>query len=349
MGKLGYYIIHAWVKLAVALFYKRITVKGLENLKKGQPTIYLANHQNTLLDALVLVVSLPMYVRFLARADMFANSKTAKVLDFFKISPVYRLRDGASQVKKNASIFAQYAKQLKKGENILLFPEGTHTNKWIFRPLKKGYQRLLEACKEQGVNPDVVPIIIHYEDHYKGNSCLLVEIGQPLPQEKMHDALVSHFQNNLLRFEENMESHASAQKSVYQHTANQKFETFIEANKGQLALSENPKPMRPLYKLGYTLTLLFSWPIFAIGVIFWFPIHLLATLVLGKIPKDPQFVPSFVLVAKMIFSTIVILGLAIYCFLIFPSILEGTLLFGFILCCWAFVPFFLQRWNRLLK
>src|SRR5689334_2933869 len=76
----------------VELFYPRIEVDGGESLPAG-PLLFVANHPNGLLDALVLMVGLRRHVSFLAKSTFFANPVGRGLMEAFGALPVYRQRD----------------------------------------------------------------------------------------------------------------------------------------------------------------------------------------------------------------------------------------------------------------
>ena len=77
----------------VELFYPRIEVDGAENLPGSGPIIFVANHPNGLLDALVLMIGLRRHISFLAKSTFFANPIGRALMEAFGALPVYRQRD----------------------------------------------------------------------------------------------------------------------------------------------------------------------------------------------------------------------------------------------------------------
>ena len=76
------------------LFYRRIFVHGIENIPTDKPVIFAPNHQNALMDPLIILYTTPFQTYFLARADIFKRPMLRKLFTFFKMLPVYRIRDG---------------------------------------------------------------------------------------------------------------------------------------------------------------------------------------------------------------------------------------------------------------
>ena len=106
----------------VELFYPRIEVDGRENLPPG-PLLFVSNHPNGLLDALVLMVGLRRHVAFLAKSTFFANPVGRWLMQAFGALPVYRQRDegleGGGQgdrANRNEATFARCRALLRGGQ-----------------------------------------------------------------------------------------------------------------------------------------------------------------------------------------------------------------------------------------
>lgn len=89
-------ILRLLVKVALHGYFKKIIVEGKENIPKNRPVILVANHQNALIDPLLLATHTNLNPWFLTRAAVFSNPIAAKLLHFIRMLPVYRLRDGFS-------------------------------------------------------------------------------------------------------------------------------------------------------------------------------------------------------------------------------------------------------------
>src|SRR3972149_7412901 len=138
MYKILYYLVFLWLKI----YYKRIVVRGLENIPKNVPVIFAPNHQNALMDAFAVLLPLNSKPVFLARADVFAGKMVTKFLKFAKIMPIYRIRDGIDTLQKNEEIFNQAIKVLENKNKLVILPEGNHSGFRRLRALKKGISRI---------------------------------------------------------------------------------------------------------------------------------------------------------------------------------------------------------------
>jgi len=102
---LGYDIIRFFFRSFFKLFYRQVQSSGNENIPKNAPIIFAANHQNALIDPLAIIFTNPNQSVFLTRADIFNKPILLKIFTYFKMLPVYRIRDGAESLKNNEIIF----------------------------------------------------------------------------------------------------------------------------------------------------------------------------------------------------------------------------------------------------
>ena len=166
------------------IFYSRREVKFRERIPKDRPVLLALNHQNALMDAMATHMASRRDPVFLARADIFKNKFIAGILRIFKILPVYRIRDGASELGKNEEVFQEtMAVLLRKKCPIAIMPEGNHGDKRRLRPLVKGIFRIAFQAQEQfGEQPNVVivPMGIDYSNYTNFRSKLFVQFGEPI-------------------------------------------------------------------------------------------------------------------------------------------------------------------------
>ncbi|MCF0178575.1 MAG: 1-acyl-sn-glycerol-3-phosphate acyltransferase, partial [Bacteroidales bacterium] len=106
--------------------YRHIEYTGMENLPKDGAIILAPNHTNGLMDALVLLAMDKQPKVYVARADIFRNKKTAKILHFLRIMPIMRARDGLNEVRKNNVTIDASVDVLKDSVPFCILPEGTH-------------------------------------------------------------------------------------------------------------------------------------------------------------------------------------------------------------------------------
>ncbi len=178
------------------IFYRRIEVKHWERIPKDRPVLLAPNHQNALMDAMAAHMTSHRDPVFLARADIFKNNFIAGLLRLIKILPVYRIRDGASELGKNEEVF-QEAMQvlLRKKCPVAIMPEGNHGNKRRLRPLVKGIFRIaLQVQENYGEKPGVVivPVGIDYSNYTNFRGKLFLQYGEPIEVSEYYGAYLEN-------------------------------------------------------------------------------------------------------------------------------------------------------------
>jgi 1-acyl-sn-glycerol-3-phosphate acyltransferase len=191
---LSYHILKSYVDFCFK-FYFKTSVEGLGNIPKDKPLIFAPNHQNALMDALAVLSTKTWQPVFLARADIFNNPAISKILTFFKIMPVYRIRDGYSNLQKNDEIFNKTIDVIKNLNGLVILPEGNHGDLKRLRPLKKGIVRIAlqaeEACTEE-LDIHIVPVGLDYSNYINVGSKLHIRFGAPIGVRPF----LKHYQEN---------------------------------------------------------------------------------------------------------------------------------------------------------
>ena len=170
------------VNVAIRNSYRSLKYIGTERIPKDAAVIFAPNHTGTLMDALVILAMNNKPKVFIARADIFRNPSLAKLLGFFKMMPIMRMRDGIEEVKKNNKTIETAADVLKDKLPLCIFPEGTHQAKYSMLPLQKGIFRIALQAKELlGDKPlYIVPVGIRYGNFYRFRSSARVQFGNPI-------------------------------------------------------------------------------------------------------------------------------------------------------------------------
>lgn len=181
------YIINEFLRLQVKIslkgYFKKIIIVGAENIPKKTPILLVANHQNALIDPLLLATHTSLKPYFLTRASVFKKSFVAKMLNFIQMLPVYRVRDGFSTIQQNQGTFDQTYEVLRKNGSVIIFAEGSHSLIRNLRPLSKGFTRIAFGLKEKypEVTPVILPVALDYSAHKRSGSIARVTIGKVIP------------------------------------------------------------------------------------------------------------------------------------------------------------------------
>lgn len=180
---LGYDLLRPIVDWSTKHSFRKVEVRGTENLPTDGPYIIAPNHCNTLMDALVILRSDRCSTVFGARADMFNNKFIANIMYFLRILPMVRQRDGLRNVLKNTETQEIIVNTLENDVRFCIFPEGRHRPEKSLLPLGKGiFRAALAANARFGDRKPVyiVPAGIEYGDFFRYRSTSLVTFGKPI-------------------------------------------------------------------------------------------------------------------------------------------------------------------------
>ncbi|HPX59379.1 MAG TPA: 1-acyl-sn-glycerol-3-phosphate acyltransferase, partial [Bacteroidales bacterium] len=181
-----YKILKIWANIYHdKLFYRKTYYLNTENIPPaGTPLIIVCNHQNSLNDAMGIVISLDLrYPHFLARADIFKRPFIAKVLRFFGLLPVYRQCDGMANVKINLAIFENVVNYIKRGNTLAMYPEAGHQDKHYLGKFFLSYTRLaFDTAASSNFEKEVfiLPCANHYTDYFGWREEMMMTYGKPL-------------------------------------------------------------------------------------------------------------------------------------------------------------------------
>lgn len=297
LHRVWYAIMRFTVKCGLFFYFRRIRVFGIENVPKGA-FIFTPNHQNALVDALLLICYTGRNTHSLARASVFKNPLVAWLLDTFLMKPVFRVRDGLKSITKNESIFEECCEIVAGGGNLLIFPEGNHNMMRRNPSLSKGFTRIAFGAQSRAASSIeimVVPVSINYSLHDKSGSLVSIYIAPAIAVKgfqpdtnaveheaalRLRDEVSKSITSNLVQvpdpYLENVQNFKSSfnDKIVDPAFVNQ----FFDTHSNMIGSSKNSKPIPKLYKIlraiGFTINLI--------------PILLLQTIA-NKLVKDPIF------------------------------------------------------------
>lgn len=192
------------------VYFKEFTIVGQENIPPPDaPAFVIANHQNSALDALVVVAMFKDFRQpvFLARGDVFKNDTVAKILRFWKVMPTYNSRVGGSKsdMLKNLETFEIAAHILKNGGIIGMFPEAMHQQGRYLGTFKKGVPRICFGAEEAAdyqLNLQILPVNLHYSNILSFREKVLVEIGKPFSFNEFLETYKNNPNDAYLQFNE---------------------------------------------------------------------------------------------------------------------------------------------------
>ena len=168
--------------LILRIFFRRVSIAGLENIPRNAPVIFAPNHPNSLVDPLFLMAFAPREVVFLAKEPLFRMPIIGRLVRWAGAIPVYRKQD-AADMSRNRETFARVHDLLARGGAMALFPEGVSHNDPQLRPFKTGAARMALGATAMGPADrpvQIVPTGLYYTDKVTFRSSALVYFGSPI-------------------------------------------------------------------------------------------------------------------------------------------------------------------------
>lgn len=168
-------------RLVLGIFFRRVEVVGEERVPRDRPVVLVANHVNGLVDAVLVVGTLPVWPRLLAKSTLWKNPVVRPFLEAAQVIPVYRKQDEVDTAQ-NEKTFEMAHRVLIGGGAMALFPEGTSHNEPTLKPLKTGLARIVLGAerKHPGLGVSIVPVGLTFSQRDKFRSRALVQVGEPI-------------------------------------------------------------------------------------------------------------------------------------------------------------------------
>lgn len=188
----------------------KFTFKGLENFPKEGGAVVAVNHTGYLdfTYAGYPAYKVGRYVRFMAKKEVFDNSKTGPIMRALKHIPVDRVA--------GAEAFEAAVDALKRGELVGVYPEATISRSFELKDFKSGAARM---ALQAGV--PIIPIVIwgaqrvwtkgHPKRLGRTNTPIHISIGKPIapfePSAELTAALKTTMQQMLLEVQDGYGPH----------------------------------------------------------------------------------------------------------------------------------------------
>ncbi|MDE0735859.1 MAG: lysophospholipid acyltransferase family protein [Pirellulaceae bacterium] len=136
--RVGYCVLQSLTRcLAITTFQVRCW--GRENFPRTGGALVCSNHQS-FLDPVVIGNSSSRPINYLARKSLFQFGPLGWLLDFVNTIPVEREGFGVGGIRETL-------RRLKRGEMVLLFPEGTRCNDGHIQPFKQGFSAIARRSR----------------------------------------------------------------------------------------------------------------------------------------------------------------------------------------------------------
>lgn len=161
----------------------KLNVKGKENIPKNQTVLFVANHKSYFdIPILVSIIDIPM--AFIGKIQL----KKTPVISFWmkKINCIFMDRDDIRQSLKSIN---EGIEQIKNGQSLLIFPEGTRIIEEELGEFKKGSLKLASKT-----NVLIIPIyienahrILEKQFPWVKSTKVNVNVGSPVVIEELDE------------------------------------------------------------------------------------------------------------------------------------------------------------------
>jgi glycerol-3-phosphate O-acyltransferase/dihydroxyacetone phosphate acyltransferase len=181
----------AFAQLLIRVFFRRVEVEGAAGLPATAPVLVVANHNNGLVDGLLLMSALGRYPRFLGKSTLFRIPLLWPFLKLAGVVPVYRAKEGGT-AEKNAPALRMSRRLLAGGGVVAIFPEGISHNEPSLQPLRTGAARIALGAAEEGTSGlAIVPVGLVYDHKARFRSRALVRIGPAIEVDNWIERLAA--------------------------------------------------------------------------------------------------------------------------------------------------------------
>jgi 1-acyl-sn-glycerol-3-phosphate acyltransferase len=155
---MAYTVLRALIRVLLAVFYRRVEVVGLDRVPETGPLIVAVNHQNALVDPMLVIAALPRRLQPVAKAPLFRHPLIAPFLYAIGAIPVHRRAESGADASRNDAMYRAAATTLGSGGAIMIFPEGLSQPEPALMPLRTGAARMALAALAEGVPVTLLPV-----------------------------------------------------------------------------------------------------------------------------------------------------------------------------------------------
>lgn len=193
---LGFKIFKAYVHFFHnVVYYRKEHWLHTENIPETGSLMVVSDHQNSLNDALALLIALDKKrkkrkIRVVARADVFRPG-VKKALRWLGILPAFRLSyEGVDSLDNNKETFSEAEDELLNDGTLIIYPEAGHQDKHWLGKFSFGYLRILFGAAEKSQFKKelfILPSCNHYSDYFNLQEDILIKFGTPISLAPYYD------------------------------------------------------------------------------------------------------------------------------------------------------------------
>ena len=138
MQRAFYVVARAFCRIAVVVLF-RYVCRGREHIPDEGPALVCSNHQSYL-DPIAVGVAFSRRLNYLARSTLFRSRIFGGLIRYLDAIPIERDGMGLAGLKETM-------RRLRRGEMVLIFPEGTRSPDGSLQPVKPGFLVVARRCR----------------------------------------------------------------------------------------------------------------------------------------------------------------------------------------------------------
>ncbi len=181
LKSLFYHFLRNYLKFYGYIYFRDIKIYGKNNIPKKGGLLFSPNHQSAFIDPVLVASYNSGKILSLTRSDVFGGP-LQWFLDAMEMLPIYRLRNGYSNLKKNEEIFEKCYKVLGKGKKMQMFSEGGLHTEYYLKRISKGSSRIAYNAQKKYPNQNIyiIPVGINYGHHEKPRCSVQLVFGKAI-------------------------------------------------------------------------------------------------------------------------------------------------------------------------
>lgn len=190
-----YQFLRLITSFGIKFFYRRIYIRGIENIPLDKPLFIACNHPAGFIEPIITACIFPRPLYFLTRGDLFKNKVLAPLLRATNQIPIFRSKDGFSNLRHNKESIKRVVEVLKAHNAIMIFIEGGTENVWHLRPLKKGMGNMILETLHQAPSLDlhILPMGITLTKSAMVGAEVFINFGKAFPVGSLSNPKEANF------------------------------------------------------------------------------------------------------------------------------------------------------------
>jgi 1-acyl-sn-glycerol-3-phosphate acyltransferase len=171
-GRAVRWVARSWVRWCLATCGVRVEARGLENVVGNQPCILMSNHQSVF-DIAAIVDVLPVSWKFVAKRELLR-------VPFFgwALALADQIIVDRGDRQKAVKSLQRAAERIRRGVNVIVFPEGTRSADGLLRPPEQFKSGPFHLAIQAGV--PIVPVTVSGSHLVTPKRSLRIESGRVL-------------------------------------------------------------------------------------------------------------------------------------------------------------------------